>query len=198
MTGQRRYHDSIDPQQRLRMLDNEGRGKWLRVDDLIKELKIGKGMTCIDLGCGAGALSFPLADAVGSEGTVYAVDTNTDAINRIREKDPPENLKPVNSSAAGTGLDDGIAGVCFTIMLLHEVDNPEDILAEAYRLLKPGGRTAAIEWKYEAEIQGPPPSERISREKAEQLFSRTGYLDCRYKDWTQNLYLFIGSKNSSG
>ena len=197
MTGKRRYHDSIDPGRRLRMLDNEGRGKWLRVNDLIKELNVNKGMTCIDLGCGAGALSFSLAEAVGREGTVYAVDTNTDAINRIREKNPPENLITINSSADRTGLDDGIADVCFTIMLLHEVDRPEDILAEAYRLLKPGGRIAAIEWKYEAEIPGPPPSERISREQAEQLFNQAGYREHLYKDWTQNLYLFTGTKADS-
>ena len=174
MTSHRRYHDNIDPRRRLRMLDNEGRAKWLRVDDLIKELNIGKGMTCIDLGCGTGALSFPLAGIVGKEGTVYAVDTNTDAINRIREKSPPENLKPVNSSAARTGLDDGIADVCFIILLLHEVDQPENILAEAYRLLKPGGQAATLEWRGEAEGQGPPSSERLSWEKAEQLFSSVG------------------------
>ena len=33
MTRRRRFHDSIDPQQRLRMLDNKGRGKWLQVGE---------------------------------------------------------------------------------------------------------------------------------------------------------------------
>ena len=55
----------------LSRIDTGNRGKWLRVDDLIEESGVKKGMTCIDLGCGAGALAIPLAETVGKNGKVY-------------------------------------------------------------------------------------------------------------------------------
>ena len=94
-----------------------------------------------------------------------------------------------------TGLDDSIADVCFLRLLLHEVEQPEKVLAEAYRLLKPGSKTVALEWRYEPDTQGPPQSERISKDEIEQLFNQAGYLNRRYKEWTESLYLFTSSKD---
>ncbi|MFC2038336.1 class I SAM-dependent methyltransferase [Chloroflexota bacterium] len=198
MTEHRPYHEEITPEKRLRMLNSEGRAKWLRTDDLIKETGIGDGMTCIDLGCGIGTVSFPLSEAVGKQGTVYAVDTHIEALEIIREKNPPENLVTVNRDAANTGLDAGIADFCIIILLLHEIVPPDGILAEACRLLKPGGKAVVLEWIYDADIQGPPRAERLSREKLEQLFSAAGLSQPDYSEWTESLCLLTGSKPASG
>ncbi len=197
MTG-RRFHDSIDPHRRVRMLSSEDRARWLHADDLVKESGISQGMTCIDLGCGAGALSFPLVNATGEEGAVYAVDTSAEALDHIRAKDPPENLKTVNSEAARTGLESGIADFCFMLLLLHEVEQPERVLAEAYRLLKPGGKAVALEWREDAEIPMPPRNERIGKEKIEPLMTGAGLSDLEYKEWGKSRYIMTGSKNTSG
>ena len=109
------YHH--DPDSRIRMLGSEDRQKWLRVDDLIKEPGITRGMTCVDLGCGAGALSFPLLLFVGEEGKVYAVDNDERTIEYIRAKNPPPNLIPVISDAARTDLESKIADFCFIFYL---------------------------------------------------------------------------------
>ncbi|MFC2070341.1 class I SAM-dependent methyltransferase [Chloroflexota bacterium] len=191
MTDPHHHHNS----DRINMLDDEGRRKWLRVDDLIKESGVRKGMTCIDLGCGAGALSIPLAAAIGKEGTVYAVDISKEILDRLISRNPPENVKPVNKGAAETGLESAIADYCFIILVLHEVQ-PDNTLTEAYRLLKPDGKVIAMEWRTDIETMGPPLNERISPDELEQLFNRAGFINYKYKDWTKGQYIATGIKDN--
>jgi len=185
-------HQHYDAEE-LSRIDKGNRGKWLRVDDLITESGIDKGMICIDLGCGAGALAIPLTGAVGNTGKVYAVDINKAILDRLKSKNPPENLVMVNSDAAETGLKNAIADYVFIILVLHEAE-PDKVLAEAYRLLKPGGKVLAMEWRTDIDLMGPPQQERISKEKLEQLYRQTGFKDFQCKDWTKGQYIATGTK----
>jgi len=45
-----------------------------------------KGQVVADLGCGSGYYSLPLADLVGSEGKVYAVDLGKNSIQALEKK----------------------------------------------------------------------------------------------------------------
>lgn len=189
------YHQN--PESRIRMLGSEGRQKWLRVDDLIKEAGISRGMTCVDLGCGAGTLSFPLLLSVGEEGKVYAVDSDERMIEHIRTKNPPANLVPVKSDAARTDLEDRTADICFMVLLLHEVEQPDSVMAEAFRLLKPGGGALVLEWRVDLDIPHPPVDERINREQIERLFEQAGFSGFEYTDWSRSHYIATGSKNKT-
>jgi ubiquinone/menaquinone biosynthesis C-methylase UbiE len=186
------YHD---PNRRARMLGSDERGKWLRSDELISEkVKAFPGMNCVDLGSGAGALSLPLAKAVGEKGKVYAVDINSDVLDVIREKNPPQNLVIIQRDAADTGLDASIADICIMVLLLHEVP-PEGVLAEAYRLLKPGGRALVLEWRMDYEAPHPPHNERIDREHIERLLTEAGFSGFEYAEWTKSHYVATAVKN---
>lgn len=186
------YHD---PAQRARMLGSDGRGKWLRVDDIITDiLKVAPGMTCVDLGCGAGAVSIPLAQAVGENGRVYAVDVNTDVLDIIRRKNPSANLVILQRSADDTGLEAGIADICVMVLFLHEVP-PEGVLAEAYRLLKPGGRVLALEWRMDLDSPRPPKNERISVERMEQLMTGAGLTSFISDTWSESHYIAVAEKS---
>jgi ubiquinone/menaquinone biosynthesis C-methylase UbiE len=188
-----------DPKRRVRLLDSEDRARWLKADDLIKKVAdISVGMTCIDLGSGTGAISFPLASAVGNTGKVYAVDISDKIIGRIREKSPPSNLVPVVNDAGQTGLESRIADVCFMVLLLHEVEHPEKILAEAFRLLKPGGKALVLEWREDFDSPHPPRNERITRIKAEQLFKEAGFYSFEYINWSRSHYIATGIKDTTG
>jgi ubiquinone/menaquinone biosynthesis C-methylase UbiE len=191
--------DYYDPKRRVRLLDSEDRARWLKADDLIKKVAgISGGMTCIDLGSGTGAISFPLASAVGDSGKVYAVDISDEIIRRIREKNPPSNLVPIVNDAGQTGLESHIADVCFMVLLLHEVEHPKKILAEAFRLLKPGGKALVLEWREDFDSPHPPRNERITRKKAEQLFKEAGFSSFEYINWSRSHYIATGSKDSTG
>jgi SAM-dependent methyltransferase len=183
-----------DPKKRAQMLASEERGKWLKVDELIRDKAgITAGMTCIDLGCGAGVFSLPLVKSVGKKGKVYAVDINADVLEILREKNPPANLVILQKDAADTGLDAGIADVCLMVLLLHEVP-PEKVLKEAYRLLKTEGRVLVMEWRMDYDSPHPPHNERLSKERIKQLLTGAGFTSVEYTDWTGSHYVATSVK----
>ncbi len=68
---------------------------------------IQKGQVVVDLGCGWGQYSFALADLVGEDGLVYAVDLGKKCIDSIQKKIGKEgrgNIKAYVSSAAELGF----------------------------------------------------------------------------------------------
>jgi ubiquinone/menaquinone biosynthesis C-methylase UbiE len=183
-----------DPKNRARILGSGRRAEWLKVDELFEKAGISQGIVCVDLGCGAGTLSLPLAEKVGSTGKVYAVDTNPDLLQVIEEKNPPVNLVTLQKSAAETGLDASIADCCFMILLLHEVP-PEQVLAEAHRLLKIKGKATILEWRMDFESPRPPLNERIDPERMEQLLADAGFTSCEYIEWSESHYVMTAVKD---
>jgi ubiquinone/menaquinone biosynthesis C-methylase UbiE len=68
---------------------------------------IQKGQTVADLGCGWGKYSFALADLVGAQGMVFAVDLGKKCIDSIQKKITKQgriNIKAYASSAAELGF----------------------------------------------------------------------------------------------
>lgn len=181
------------------VLDSEERIKELRPYQLLKEKAgIKAGMTCIDLGCGTGTFSFPMLLCVGAEGAVYAVDDSDEMLEHIEARNPPPNLILVHSDVSRTRLDNEIADFCILSSILHEVKQPASLLAEAFRLLKPEGRTLAVEWKADLDSPGPPQSRRLSREKVEQLFQHADFHNFEYLDWSRNYYVAVANKKKAG
>jgi len=184
-----------DPKNRARILGSNRRAEWLRINAILEKAKISQGMVCVDLGCGAGTLSLPLAEKVGSTGKVYAVDTNPDVLQVIKEKNPPANLVTLQKSGADTGLDASIADCCFMILVLHEVP-PEGVLAEAYRLLKTEGKAIILEWRMDFDSPRPPRNERIDRNRMEQLLTGAGFTSFEYIEWSDSHYVMTALKES--
>ncbi len=62
-----------------------------------------KGQVVVDLGCGSGYYALPLAETVGSEGKVYAVDLGKNSIRTVEKKAKKHgynNIEVYSSSAA--------------------------------------------------------------------------------------------------
>ena len=176
-------------------LDNLGRIRELRPYELLKNVAgIVEGMTCIDFGSGIGTFALPMADVVADEGKVYAIDNSVEMLAHIRAKNPPPNLILLNSDVEQTGLSDQIADICLLAFILHEVKKPGNLIAEAFRLLKPEGRIVIVEWKADLDSPGPPQRKRVSQEQIEQLFRKVNLAMMSYIEWTKNHYVAIGKK----
>ena len=127
-------------------MEDPGRVKDLRPLELLTGVaKITGGDICVDFGSGTGLFALPMAELVGSAGKVYAVDNSPEMLARIRGKNPPASLELVHSDVARIGLNSRIADICLLVCILHEVREPENLIAEASRLLNPDGRLIIVE-----------------------------------------------------
>lgn len=59
-----------------------------------------KGQVVADLGCGLGYYTFALAECVGSEGRVYAVDLKEDYIRALEEKADKRGYRNIEAHAS--------------------------------------------------------------------------------------------------
>ncbi len=179
--------------ERAPVLENQERLAELRIDKLFSDsVEIKEGMTCVDLGSGTGVFSFALANYVGENGVVYAVDDSNEMLEYIRKKQPPQNMLLIHRDAGDTGLESEIADVCLLAFILHEVNTPDRLVNEAYRLLNPNGKVLIVEWNAEHTPKGPPVDVRITKDKLRQLFNQSGFADFIYIDWSINHYVAVG------
>jgi ubiquinone/menaquinone biosynthesis C-methylase UbiE len=193
--SRKKMNEGIFDARHAPMLDNPGRVKELRPQELLKNVVgVIEGMTCIDFGSGTGTFALPLAELVGDKGKVYAVDNSAELLEHIKSKNPPPNLIPVHSDVTQTGLNDSTADICLMAFILHELSQPGSLIKEAYRLLKPEGRLVILEWKVDSDTPRPPRNRRISREQIVQLFQQAGLTLQSYEDWNKNHYLATGIK----
>ena len=91
-----------------------------------------------DLGCGTGALSEVLAPAVGR---VIAVDESDAMLGAARDRlQGMSNVELRAGSLEALPIDDGALDAAVLSLVLHYVPEPARALAEAARVLAPGGR----------------------------------------------------------
>jgi len=174
-------------------LDNPRRIRDLRPQELLKDVAgVTNGNTCVDFGSGTGIFALPMAELVGAEGRVYAVDNSVEMLAHIRAKNPPTNLMLLHSDAERTGLNSQIADVCLLAFILHEVKEPAKLISEAIRLLKPEGRIIVVEWNPNFDSPRPPQKKRLSIRQVDQLFEQSGLTLVSHMSWTKKHYVAVG------
>jgi SAM-dependent methyltransferase len=112
--------------------------------DLV-EPYIQKGQVVTDLGCGWGQYSFALADLVGDDGMVLAIDLGKKCIDSIKKKTTKENwgnIKAYTSSAAELGFigDRSIDFVFANGLLCSMAYGRQPAVNEIKRILKLSGK----------------------------------------------------------
>ena len=98
-----------------------------------------------DFGCGTGVLSVAIARWARH---VWAIDQNADALVQARERAGREgrsNVTFLREDLHRLSLKPGRMDLVVISQSLHHVESPAAVLAEAARLLKPGGRLVVLE-----------------------------------------------------
>ena len=109
--------------------------------NVVKEAGIKPGYHVLDFGCGPGGYIYPVSKLAGTSGTIYALDVNPMALESVRKiaaQKKINNLVTILSNNK-TGLPDASIDVILLYDVFHHLKNPDDILKELHRVLKPDG-----------------------------------------------------------
>ena len=102
-----------------------------------------EGWTVADLGCGAGAVTQALAPFVHQ---VIAVDESNAMLGAARKRlHGLKNVDIRNGRLEALPLGDGEVDVALLFLVLHYAADPEKVIAEAVRVLRPGGRLLVLD-----------------------------------------------------
>lgn len=159
------------------LLEDPERAAWQDPQMLLRTADVGPGYVVLDVGAGTGYLSLPAGARVAPTGRVFAIDVQSEMIQKLRRRLREQrlaNVFPVLSNEEHIALSDNIADAAFMVNVLHEVEGGHT-LAEVYRILRSGGTLLVVDWKKESMEKGPPKEERLSDAEATTLVERTGF-----------------------
>ena len=117
------------------------RDLFLPRSNVLNEVGIRAGFHVLDYGCGPGSYSVIAAEMVGTTGKVYALDIHPLAIRRVQNIASRKKLANVVTirSDCRTGLPDDSVDVVLLHDTFHTLSDPNAILEELHRVLKPNG-----------------------------------------------------------
>ena len=113
-------------------------------EHLLDRIGVGAGWDCLDLGCGPGGITRPLSARVGPTGTVTGLDFDP-AFVAIAAEGAAANTRFLQGNAYDTGLPHGSFDLVHMRFIASTAGEPERLVAEARRLVRPGGFVAAQE-----------------------------------------------------
>ena len=154
----------------------------LNAPGLLEWAGLDYGMTVADLGCGTlGHFTFPAAHMVGPEGKVYAVDILPSALTAIKSRIGIEQVNNVETVWGDMEVAGGIripeASVHFAVManVTSLLTKSATAIKEIKRILKPGARILAVDWRPEAKGFGPDPAKRHQAVEIAGIFTDFGF-----------------------
>lgn len=162
-------------------------GEFLEPEKIVRYFDLEKGDHVADFGAGHGFFTIPMAQIVGGNGKVYAIDIQKSTLDIIRAKAKVEhllNIEPIWADLdepRGSRLKDDFIDFVIVANILFQAEKKDMIMREAHRILRQGGRLAVIEWDLPENIEilkyrvGPPPDLRINKETVKNLALQTGF-----------------------
>ena len=117
-------------------------GKSPRTRETVRHLDLRPGMNVLDVGCGSGRLTIPIAHAVGPLGEVTAIDIQEGMLQEVQKRAHSANLTNIRFLKAGAGegktkRDRFDRAVMVTV--LGEIPDRKAALEDIFGALKPGG-----------------------------------------------------------
>ena len=109
--------------------------------NILMETGIKLGDQILDYGCGPGGYILPAVELIGKSGRIYALDINPLAVKRVQKiasKNQLANVETICSNCK-IGLQDESLDVVLLYDTFHNLSDPNDILKELHRVLKPNG-----------------------------------------------------------
>ena len=172
---------------RAKFLMSEERKQWHNPETILKCADATKGITMADLGSGPGFFTIPMAQIAGEKGLVYAVDSDQNMLDSLKENiatsgENPKVIKTVNSDVCNTGIPKESVDLVLFANVLHEVDDRKAFFQEVKRISKRTASIIDVDWKKIETAHGPPLKSRLSEDEAKRILSKSGFTVVKQTD----------------
>ncbi|KKU53056.1 MAG: hypothetical protein A3F26_02150 [Candidatus Ryanbacteria bacterium RIFCSPHIGHO2_12_FULL_47_12b] len=142
---------------------------FAKLEELIEECDLYGPLAVADFGAGAGYFAIPIAKKLSENGTVYAFDIQEPPLEALRKRARDFGLHNIETLRAdlerpqGTKLRAESVDFIVIANILFQTQNKNAMLAEAFRVLKKGGRILFVEWNDGLlGTPGPRPQHRVT------------------------------------
>lgn len=140
-----------------------------------------EGDVVADFGAGSGFFEPVLSRAVGAEGKVYALEIQQNLVERLEALARDEELINVEvrrcdlEEVGGCALPEGGLDAIVCANVLFQFEDRAAALAEAARLMRPGGKLFILDWSDSFGSMGPCPEDVLTEEAAKAAVLAAGF-----------------------
>ncbi len=156
-------------------------GGFMDPSVVVSDFEVADGMQVADFGVGPGFFAVLMAQRVGDTGRVTGIDIQQSKLENLQVKANIQLLTNIDFIQAnleqpgGAGLQDESQDFVLLANILYESRQKADILREAKRILKPGGRIAVIDWHKGIGGLGPPNELRTDVATMQAILTDAGF-----------------------
>lgn len=148
---------------------------------IVEELGLTAGQEVADFGAGAGYYALALADKVGAEGAVYAIDIQQELLTKAKSHATELQLKALHfiqgdiEEEQGSHLKDNLLDAVVISNVLFQLEKKTACFKEAYRVLKIGGMLLVADWSGSFGGIGPQQEYILPKEKGVEFAKAVGF-----------------------
>lgn len=129
-------------------MNDPSRDTWQKPKEVIQKLAIKPGSRVADLGAGGGYFTWHLAEAVGPQGTVYAVEIDDTALAIIKKEMKSRgvtNVVPIHAEPGDAKLPEPV-DLVFTCDTYHHMEERIAYFRSLGRYLEPDAQVAILDF----------------------------------------------------
>ena len=181
----------------LGLLEGPDRDLWQLPDEIMDTLGIAEGSVVADIGAGGGWFTIRLARRVGANGIVYAEDIQPQMLEATMRRVAREglgNVRRVMGTSADPRLPAGAIDAALIVDTYHEFDNPDALLRNIAKSLKPNGRVGVVDFKRDGLGPGPALEDRVDPEQVVRDAEAAGLRLVRRETFLPYQFLLVFSR----
>ena len=167
-------------------------GAWMEALELHEADRV------LDVGTGPGFVSLLLAERVGPQGLVYALDRSADALAYLAGLQEQRGIRQIERVVADAAtLEPGKlqASKALISMVLHHADDPAAVVCSVARCLADRGLLVVAEFHPEGPCSaGPPREHRLAPEQSSKWCEDAGLDVLEYKRQSPEHYMLTAQK----